>query len=103
MSFVHINQVLDDLRSGEKCSLVFIRATGTRRGTKKKVANAIEGWNYSAFKERTPIEHLMAKNAAIVSKNALMGIIPVIDVDNDQQLTILISHIIQYNGLIVKH
>lgn len=100
---IGIAKVLSSLRAGEQCSLTFIRASGKRKGTKKTVPAAVEGYHYEAFKERQPREHLIALQKKGYKKHTMNGTIPIIDLNMDQQLTVLISHIIGFNGHIVIH
>jgi len=100
---ISMSEVLLNLRDGQKCSLAYIRATGKRRGSMKHIINAIEGWNYRSFKSRTPIEHIRARFETNINKNKQKGIIPIIDLDNKQQLTLHISHLVKYNGLTIVH
>ena len=100
---IAMNQVLADLQEGRKCTLTYIRSTGTKRGTKKTINNAIEGWNYAAMKDRKPIDHIRSLNASKIRINAMRGLIPIIDLDNNLQLTLLISHMVKYNGHTIIH
>lgn len=103
MGQISINKVLAELRAGQVCTLAFIRGTGKKRGTKKTVYQAVEGWHYEAFKKKTPRDHFVARHRVELSKQKRRGVLPIIDLSNDQQLTVFISHITQYNGLQVKH
>lgn len=103
MGRVSINEVLSDLAMGVNGSITYIRSQGKRAGTKKTVARCMEGWNYTAFIKKRPLANVHALNRPTLGKQKLKGIIPIVDLTNDQQLTLLISHIVGWNGLEVRH
>ena len=100
---ISISQVLADLSEGKKASLVYIRSTGKNRGTKKPIPNCIRGWNYQALKKNRPIENILSSNSSTIGKHARKGLMPIIDLSTKQQYTLLISHLVQYNGHTIVH
>jgi hypothetical protein len=96
---ISIDQTLALLRSDQPISLTIVRSSGSI-GTFKHIAKCTAGHTYKQARtniQRASIPHISIK------KHTLQGTIPIIDLDKDQQLTILISHICYCNGVKVIH
>lgn len=92
---ININEVLARMESeGKPFLLKFIRATGQNRGTIKTVAKAVKGAPRRALKKR------QRGGGGLHKVNYT---VPVTDLEMEQYLTPLISHIIQYNQYKVIH
>lgn len=93
MGFIHINETLVDIRTGEH-SLEFVRATGPNRGKPKKI--------YCRYGTKQPRANSIKKPSASRSM-VLTGKLPVVDIDTQRPYKLFISHIVAYDGKKVKH
>jgi len=92
---ISIKEVLARMESDSKpCLLKFVRATGKRRGSIKTVAKAIKGAPRRVLKKRTRGGRGLHK---------VNYTLPITDLEMEEYLTSLISHIIQYNQFTVIH
>jgi hypothetical protein len=100
MQKISIEQTLSILRSDKPCSITLVRSTGAT-GSLKHISHCSAGIRYNidtpqSAKDQRPIANTQ-------NKHTLQGTIPLIDLDKNQGLTILISHIIYCNGYKVIH
>lgn len=92
---ININEVLARMESESKPFLMkFVRATGRARGTIKTVAKGIKGAPRRVLKKRSRGGRGLHK---------VNYTVPITDLENEQYLTPLISHIIQFNQYKVIH
>lgn len=99
MRSISIAEALTTIRSGQEFSCVYVRAT-KNRGSLKTIEKCISGHNYKKF---TPQQRKLYEKKQKWGKHSLNGTIPCIDLTNDEQLTLLISHIIYFNNQKVIH
>lgn len=101
---IHINTVLADLQSaeGRSARITIVKSTGKNRGMHRSF-DVVHAFAYESFKKRTHIEHIRAREESTSSKYAKLGLIPLVDTKTDTQLTLLISHIVGYEGKKVIH
>jgi hypothetical protein len=97
MQKISIEQTLSILRSDNPCSITLVRSTGAT-GSLKHISHCSAGIRYST--DRRPS---VSTPMTDTKKHTLQGTIPLIDLDKNQGLTILISHIIYCNGYKVIH
>lgn len=95
---ISIQEVLAQItateHNGEDFLLKFIRSTGKKRGSIKTVAKARKG---APRQKRKP----GSVNPTTLHKER--GTIPITDIETSQYLTVLVSHIIQFNQYKVIH
>lgn len=99
MEKIGIAEVLLNIRQMDEFSFVMVRATKSI-GTLKVVNRAVHGFNYKQFKVKQRQEYSITQERA---RHKERGTIPIIDLEADQQLTPLISHIIFFEGKKVIH
>jgi hypothetical protein len=97
MQKISIEQTLSILRSDNPCSITLVRSTGAT-GSLKHISHCSAGIHYNGEKSSKP-----TAQSSQLNKHTLQGTIPIIDLDKNQGLTILISHIIYCNGYKVIH
>lgn len=91
---ISIQEVLARMDGAQKPFLLkFVRATKEKRGTIKTVAKCLKGAPRRKIVARTRNRGLHKQNYTV----------PVTDLEHEQYLTPLISHIIQFNQFKVKH
>lgn len=95
---INIQQVLAEItatdRDGQTFLLKVVRATGKQAGSIKVIAKARKGGPEKAHTIATDRKKALHKDK---------GTIPIVDVEADQYMSILISHIIQFNDKKVIH
>lgn len=99
MQKISIEQTLSILRSDNPCSITLVRSTGAT-GTLKHISHCSAGIRYNTDPQLAKDQRPSSNSP---NKHSLQGTIPLIDLDRDQGLTILISHIIYCNGYKVIH
>lgn len=92
---ISINEVLARMEADAKPFLLkFVRATGSKRGSIKTVGKCIKGAPRRALKKRTRGGRGLHK---------VNYTVPVTDLEMEEYLTPLISHITQFNQFKVIH
>ena len=96
---ISISQVIADIRAnpGKPFHLIFLRASGRDKGEFKTVAKCLYGRSMQLGTKPNP----NAERASPMHTDH--GTLPVSDYDTGEYLTPLISHIISFNLLKVKH
>jgi hypothetical protein len=102
MEKISINQVVAALRSDQESAITIVRSTGLK-GTVKLIDRCCSGFTYNKFTPKEKTAFMQRNDNSEFGKHTLNGTMPIIDLDKDQQLTILISHIIYFNGKKVIH
>lgn len=98
---ISIAECLAKIHTGETVSLVYVRSSrGKLQGTLKYIHQAVSGWNYDQFTPRERTEYMKNNSTGLHKEN---GTLPMIDLEENQQLTLKISHIIGFNNKKVIH
>jgi hypothetical protein len=100
MQKISIEQTLSILRSDNPCSITLVRSTGAT-GSLKHISHCSSGIRYNIEPHSPSLPSGLGQRKE--NKHTLQGTIPLIDLDKNQGLTILISHIIYCNGYKVIH
>lgn len=86
---IHINEVLHLITMGQAFSMQYVYSQGEKQGQIRLIENGVHGLYYKKFNEKTTqLKRTHFQNDTI----------PVIDLAEDKQITIVKSHIIMYNN-----
>lgn len=95
MQSISIQQVLSEIETAPQPFLIkFVRGTGKKRGSIKTVAKAVKG---------APKGRIKARTGQSIGLHKERHTIPITDLETNEYLSPLISHIIQFNQFKVFH
>lgn len=101
---ISIQQVLAEIEdtetSGKTFAIEFVRSSGKKRGTLCFLGRCRKGGT-KGYQYKSPEER--QANIKITGLHTDKGTIPITDADDEIYLTPLISHLIKYNGMIIRH